>query len=142
MSDVSPPRRFRIISSIALAWNVLGIVAFMSYANLSPEALARMPAAEAALYSGVPVWATAAYAIAVFAGALGCIALLLRKAVAMPLFALSLAGVLVQMGHAYLGANTLDVLGPTSLIMPAVITAISVYLILFSRSARNAGWLA
>lgn len=142
MTDVSPPRRFRIISSVALAWNILGIIAFLSFANMSPAALAEKPAAEAALYAAVPVWATAAYAVAVFAGTLGCIALLFRKAIAFPLFVLSLAGVLVQMGHAFLVADTLDVLGPTSLAMPAAITAISVYLIVFSRSARTAGWIA
>lgn len=138
----TPPKSFWVISAIALVWNILGIVAFYMDVTLSPEALAEMTDAQRALYEGVPGWATAAYAVAVIGGTLGCIALLLKKAVALPLFIVSLAGVLVQMGYAFLGSNVLDVMGPSSAIMPAVITVIAVFLIWYANSAKGKGWIS
>ena len=44
-----------------------------------------------------PAWATGAFAIAVFGGALGCLLLLLRKSTAYYLFIASLLGVIVAM---------------------------------------------
>jgi ABC-type spermidine/putrescine transport system permease subunit II len=45
------------------------------------------------------------------------------------------------MAYAFLGSNTLDVMGPTSMIMPAVITVIAIFLIWFSVAAKNKQWL-
>lgn len=137
----TPPKSFWIISAIALVWNLLGIVAFYVDVTMSPEALAEMPEAQRALYESTPAWATAAYAVAVICGALGCIALLLRKSFALPLFIVSLAGVLLQMGYAFLGSSVLEVMGPASLGMPAVIAAVGVFLILYANSAKGRGWI-
>lgn len=137
-----PPRKFWVISWIALAWNILGVAAFAMDVTMSPEALAGMPEAQRALYENVPVWATAAYAIAVICGTLGCIALLLKKSVAIPLFIASLAAVVVQMGYAFLGSDILQVMGPASFAMPVVITVIAVFLVWFSSSAKKQGWIA
>lgn len=142
MSDNKPPRYFWIVSAIMLVWNLLGIAAYLADVMISAERLAGMPAAQRALYEGMPAWATGAYAIAVFGGTLGCITLLLKKSLALPLFVVSLLGVLAQMGHAFLGSNTLEVMGPTSAIMPAVITVIAVFLIWFASSAKNRQWLS
>ena len=136
------PRAFWIIGGIALVWNILGIVAFVSEFTMSAEALAEMPEAQQALHANVPAWATVAYAVAVLCGTLGCVALLLRKSVALPLFVLSLLGVIVQMGHAFLGTNALDVLGPASLVMPIIITAVAAFLIWYASAAKGKSWIA
>lgn len=138
----TPPKSFWIISAIALVWNILGIAAFIMDVTMSPDALAEMPEAQRALYENVPGWATAAYAVAVIGGTLGCIALLLKKSIALPLFVVSLAGVVLQMGYAFLGSSVLEVMGPASLGMPAIITAVGVFLIVYANSARGKGWIA
>ena len=135
-------KSFLVISIIALVWNLLGIYAFYVDVTMSPDALAEMPEAQRALYENTPVWATAAYAVAVIFGTLGCIALLLRKSFALQLFVISLAGVLVQMGYAFLGTSVLEVMGPASLGLPAVIMAIGVFLVLYANSAKNKGWIS
>lgn len=138
----TPPKSFRVIGTIALVWNLVGLGLFVMYMTMSPETMVEIPEAERALYEDLPAWHTAAYAVAVICGTLGCIALLLKKAVALQLFVISLAAVIVQMGYSTLGTELLDVMGPTSLIMPVVITAIAVFLAWYSNSAMRKNWIS
>ncbi len=135
------PKSFYWIGAIALLWNMFGVLAFLGQAMLGPEVLAEMPEAERALYQNFPAWAMAAYAVAVFAGALGCLLLLLGKALARPLLILSLAGVLVQNYHSYFVADTIAVMGAGVVAFSAVVVLIGVFLILFANSARRHGWI-
>ncbi len=86
--------------------------------------------------------ATAAFAIAVNAGVLGSLFLLLRKAWAVPMFVLSLVGVLVQNVHAFGLANGLEVWGTNALILPAIVLVISLVLLLYSHSTKKRGWIS
>ena len=135
------PKKFYWISAIALVWNAFGILAYVGQVIMSPETLAEMPDAERALYENVPAWSTAAYAIAVHAGAIGCILLLLGKALARPLLIVSLAGVVVQNYHTYFVANTIDVMGGGVVMFSAVVVLISVFLIAFANNAKQHGWI-
>jgi len=84
MSDIvlndKPTTTFWIIGGAALVWNLIGLVAYISSVTVSPEAMAKMTVEQQAFYSGTPTWATAAFALAVNAGVLGSLFLLLRKA--------------------------------------------------------------
>lgn len=139
--STKPPALFYWIGAVALLWNIAGIVAYYGQVTMSPETLAQMPEAQRALYENIPVWATSAYAIAVNAGALGCVLLLLRKKLALPVLVLSLAGVLVQMSHAFLMTNSIEVLGIGAVIFPVVIIVIGAYLIWFANGAQKKGWI-
>jgi ABC-type xylose transport system permease subunit len=136
-----PTRRFWTIGTVALAWNLVGVMSYLMSVTAGPEVLAALPEAERALYADIPAWATSAYAIAVFGGLLGSVALLLRQAWAVPLFVVSLIGVLVQMGHAFFMTALLQVKGASAAILPVLILAIAAYLVWYARSARARGWL-
>ena len=130
MSDLirdEPTRSYWIISILALLWNLLGIMTYMMHVTLTAEDLAAMREAERALYAGTPAWVTGAYAIAVFGGTLGCVALLLRKGWAVAVFGVSLAAIVAQMGYSLLMTDLIEVMGAGSVIMPLVIIAIGVY---------------
>lgn len=137
-----PARSFWVISSIALAWNLLGVAAYLMHVMMTPESMAAMSEAERALYTSAPSWVTGAYAIAVFGGALASAGLLLRKAWSVPMFVVSFVAILAQMGYTLLVQNTIEVMGPAIVIMPLFIIAIGAYLILFSRRARANGTLS
>lgn len=141
-TGIAVPRSFWIISAVALVWNLLGVGAYVAQVTMSPEALAALPAAERALYENVPAWATSAFALAVNGGALGCLLLLFRKAWAIPVLIVSLIGVIVQMFHAFVLANEIEVYGPGGMIMPVLVIIISVYLVWYSRGAREKGWIS
>ena len=138
---VRAPRWFMVITIVALVWNLLGIVAYLMQVMMTHEALAALPEAQRMLYQDVPSWAIAAFAIAVHAGALGCLLLVLRKSLAVAVLWLSLIGALVQMYHSFFVANALEVLGPGGLVMPVLVIVVAIYLVVLARSAKGRGWL-
>ena len=140
-SAVAVPKMFYWISGAALVWNLIGVAAYVGQMTMSPETLEALPEAERALYENVPAWVTSAFAIAVNAGALGCLLLLLRKAVALPVLILSLAAVLVQMFHAFFMTNSIEVLGAGAAIGPTFVIVIGIYLVWFANDAKQKGWI-
>ena len=95
-----------------------------------------------ALYDSVPLWATVAFACAVFAGALGSFALVIKKLFALPLLILSLTGVTTQMFHSFVISNSFEVFGPGGAIMPAMVFIIAVLLVRLATKAKGSGWLS
>ena len=138
----NPPRSFYVISGFALVWNLLGVGAYISQVTMTPEALAAIPEAQRAIIEGRPEWATAAFAIAVNGGALGCVLLLLRKALATPVLIASFVGVLVQMYQSVFMANSIEVYGPVGMIMPVSVLIIGAYLIWLSMDAKKKGFVS
>ena len=123
-STNKPSVLFWIISAIALIWNLMGVMAYLVQAYMTDETLAALPEAEQALYQDLPAWVTAAYAFAVFGGAIACIFMLLRKKLANSLFVISLLGILVQMTYNIFMSNASEVYGPGGIIMPIMVLII------------------
>ena len=136
-----PPTSFWVVGGAALVWNLIGLVSYYSHVTMTPEALAEYTEAQQALISSTPTWATAAYAIAVNAGVLASLFLLLRKGWATPMFILSLLAIIAQDLHAFVLSNGIEVWGINGMILPAVIIVIGVALLWYSRSAKARGWL-
>lgn len=136
-----PTRGFWIVSSLALLWNLLGVAAYLLQVTASPEALSALTEAERNLRSNMPGLVTGANAIAVFSGSLASLALLLRRAWAIPLFVLSLLAVLAQLAATLLLTDAFAVLGAPALVLPVAIVLIGIYLIAFSRAAKRQGYL-
>ncbi len=135
------PRSFWIVGGVALVWNLIGVARYVMQLRLTEDMLAALPEAERALYTNIPAWATSAFAVAVIAGAIGSVLLLMRSVWAVPAFLISLLGVLVQMYHAFAIADAIAVLGPASALVPTLIIGIGVGLIWYARSAKEKGWL-
>ncbi len=133
------PKWFLPVAVIALLWNLLGCMAYLGDAMMSPDDVARLDAAQQALRAERPGWSVAATAVAVWAGAAGCLGLILRRRWATPLLAVSLLGVIVQdyslfvLGSA--GADTVV------LALQGLVLLIAVGLLLLARRASRLGWL-
>lgn len=140
-TSVKPPLWFWVVSAAMLLWNGLGAMAYVVDATITVDALNALPDAERALRASRPAWATAAFAVAVFGGVIGCLLLLVRSRWASLVLVLSLLGVVVQMTHAFLVANSYAVYGPGGLIMPALVVTFSLFLVWFAWHARARGWL-
>jgi len=138
----TPPKWFLIVSALGLLWNLLGVMAYLLQMTMSPEAMAALPADQRDLYANTPAWADGAFAIAVWGGVAGSVALLLKKALATPLLLASLLAVLIQMFHSFFLSNSFEVFGPGGLIMPAMIFIIASYLLWLSARAKGSGWLS
>jgi hypothetical protein len=141
-TSTKPSVAFWIISVLALVWNLMGVMAFITQLTMSPEVLQALPAEQQALYTNIPMWATVAFAVAVFGSTIGCILLLLRKRLAVPVLSISFAAILVQMVHSLVISKSIEVYGPGGMIMPLMIIFIGGFLIWYSRKAAAMGWLS
>ncbi len=131
---------FWAIGAVTLIWNIMGVINF--FVQMNADMVAAMPETHRAIIEVRPAWATGAFAIAVFGGALGCLLLLLRKSAAYYLFIASLLGVIVAM------TPHLDMIGSTindpfeivmMILMPLVVAA---FLIWYSKRAQSRGWIS
>lgn len=141
MVDAKIPRWFWVVAVLALIWNALGAMAYLQHVTMSPESLAALPSAERALLESTPPWATGAYAIAVWAGLIASVFLLLRRSVATVIFVVSLLGILIQNVHGFLLSDALEVYGPSSVALPLFVIALAIFLVWHSRRCDAAGWL-
>ena len=130
---------FWLVAIVAVVWNLMGVGAYLMQVNMGPEDLANLPEAQRALYENVPAWATGAFAIAVFAGAIAAILLILRKKAAFLVFVLSLVAVLVQMVYVFFMSGALDVQGLRGAIMPFMVILLAVFFVWFSKVTNNKG---
>jgi len=140
MTDSKPAMWFWVAAVILLLWNLMGLMAFGYDGMMSAEALAALPDDQQALYAARPAWVVFGFAVAVFAGTAGAIALLMRRGIAGPLFIASLVGVLVQNSW-FLVDDVLGVMGPSAVVMPLLIIGSLVGGILLVRNASSRGWL-
>ena len=132
-----PPTSYNIIAGVFLVWNLIGLMFYYQQMTLTPEMMASMGAEIAAFMEATPVWANAGYAIAVNAGVLASIALLLRKSWAFPLFALSFVGVLVQDFDAFVLRDVVAVWGSSAYYVPSAVIVIGLIELWYSRSVAN-----
>jgi hypothetical protein len=136
------PKWFVAVAIVALLWNLLGCVAFFEDLQLSHQDVAKLGAAQQALYDARPWWALMATAFAVFGGALGCIGLLLRRKWAVVLLWLSLLGILAQDFGLFVLAHGASFVGPVVIVLQLLVLAIAIGLVFLGRKATARGWLA
>jgi len=137
------PAWFWIVSVVALLWNLMGAMMYLGQAFITDDVKAALPADKLELLENTPAWATAAFAIAVWAGVLGCIGLLVRKKWARPVLLLSLLGILAQMAYSFFMTNAVEVYGAAQgVVMPLLLIGIGIGLVLFAKSSQNKEWIS
>ena len=134
------PKWFMAAAVVALLWNLLGCAAFFADLRLTPEDVAKLGAAQQAMHASRPPWSIAATGIAVIAGALGCIGLILRKRWSFALLVLSLVGVIAQ--DIYLFAMSGAAGDTIAFVLQGVVFVVAVALVLLARKATKEGWLS
>ncbi|GAA0720912.1 hypothetical protein GCM10009430_21590 [Aquimarina litoralis] len=140
-TNIKTPIWFWIISVIALLWNLMGVMAYLAQAYMTDEILKAMPEADQNFHNNIPAWVTAVFAIAVFSGTLGCIALLIKKKWAIILFIISLVTVLAQQFYNFFIQDFVALTGQR-IYMPICIVVFGAFLIWFSKYSNNKGWIS
>ncbi|MCZ6513404.1 MAG: hypothetical protein O6857_05695 [Nitrospinae bacterium] len=128
---------FWIISVVTLIFNVMGVINY--FAQMNADSLASFPESYRPIIEGRPPWATAAFAIAVFGGSLGCLLLLLKKSAAFYVLIASLLGVIVTMMHIFgvAGFSSFEIW--IGVLIQLVVVA---FLIWYSKQAESKGWIS
>ncbi len=133
------PRWLLWVGILFLLWNLMGITAFAMQWMMTPADIAKLPAEQQELWGNMATWIWAAYAIAVGAGTLGALGLVVGKKWAVPLFLLSLAAIVIQFSYPLvyaLGAGLMSLM-----VFPAFIFIVGLAEWLLARKWRSAGWL-
>ncbi|BDF95728.1 hypothetical protein [Pseudoalteromonas sp. KAN5] len=141
MTTSTAPSWLKSVAWAALVWNLLGVIAFIMQLLMTPEMISKLPADQQAAYSNTPLWATLAFAVAVFSGTLGCIFLLLKKAVARTCFTLSLIAILIQQFYNFIIINSIELLGASAVFMPLLVIIIAILLLHLSHRGKLQHWL-
>ena len=125
------------MAGFGVLWNLYGIHQFIG--TLTPTGRSAMAvgmtAAQAQIYFSLPAWTTAAFGLGVFGGLLGSLALVARRAAALPVLAASLIGYAVLFtGDVYCGV--FDAL-PGQLAILAFVVLVAVALLASTWAARS-----
>jgi hypothetical protein len=135
------PKWFLPLAIIALLWNLMGCAAYLSDAMLSAADIAKMSDAEKAMVAARPAWAIAGTAVAVWLGALGCLALIFRKSWAVPLLVFSLLGVIAQDIWLFVLAPDTGMANGVDYGLQGLVLVIAVALVWLASKAKASGWL-
>ncbi|MDH3337947.1 MAG: hypothetical protein OEM85_04545 [Gammaproteobacteria bacterium] len=128
---------FWVIGAVALLWSAGGVINY--FMQMDPDVLATYRESERAIVDGRPVWATGAFALAVFGGAIGCVLLLFRKSTAFYVFIASLLGVGATTIHTVgigFDFSLVEILG--IILLPLVV---AVFLIWYSKWTESKDWI-
>jgi hypothetical protein len=142
-APVKTPWHLWLVGVIAVLFNFIGVFDFvMSMAQGAKyQASAGMTPEQIAHYQGMPGWMTVVWAVGVFGAFAASILLLLRKRLAFPVFVLSLGAFLVSLFYTYVLTNGGAVMGTQMAIASAVIAALLVFFIGYSRFMAARGVL-
>lgn len=140
--DPKPGFSFWVVGTVALLWNLLGVMVYVMQVSATPEQLAAAYTPEQVeLMLAIPAWATSMTAIATNFGVLGSILLLLRRTWSISVYAISLVALVIQDIYSFTMTETLAVFGSTPLIVQSVVLVIAVCLLWYARRAGARGWL-
>ena len=138
-----PSTVFWVLGVVFLLWNLLGLFGYYTQVTMTTEVMqANFTEAQQAWLTNEPAWATSAYAIAVTAGVIASVLMLLQKGLAFPVFILSFVAVLVQDFNAFVLSDWKTVWGNSALYLPAVVIVMCIVEIWYTRSAKTKGWLS
>ena len=128
-----------IIAAVAsLLFMGLGCISYLMHVFANP---ATMPLDQSAAYDAEPAWVTGAYAVAVWAGLLGAILLIVRRRAAAWLLLLSLIAVLIWLAGLILVTQLRESMSANDLLVALVVAALTWTVYWFARHSRQRGWL-
>lgn len=134
----SLPRWFTIAALLAIIWNAFGVAMYLSSVGLFGDPMAGLSERERDAAASIPALVTGAFAIGTFAGLIGSVGLLLRKAWAQPVLLVSMIALMVLEGWIVFLSGALEVFG---LAVPVTVTAGAILLFWLATHARRLGWI-
>ena len=137
----SRPVWFWVISIIALLWFLMDVSAFSIRVFMTDDVIGAMPENQQHLYRNMPHWVNIVFAGEVFGGTLGCVGMLLKKKWALPLFVVSIFGVLSQTFLVYFLSDAISKMGTPAVVMPLLAILLGIGLIVLAKSTISKGWL-
>jgi len=142
MNDsIKIPVWFYTVAVIAIVWNAMGVMAYIGTVMMSAEDFLKMPEVQQSMQTAMPMWAKAAFAMAVFAGVIGSLMLLLKKSMAVPILIISLIAIIAQQINFIILMKGFDFIGNPAKIMTIMIIVVGFLLVWLAMSAKAKQWI-
>ena len=135
------PKHLWIIGIISLPWNMMGAFDYLMTQTRNEAYLAQFTQAQLDYYFNFPTWVVAFWALAVWSSVLGSVLLLMRKGLAMPVFMVSLAAMIITAIYNYGVSDGMEVAGTFGFLFTVMIFFVALGLVLYSRAMRARGVL-
>lgn len=136
------PKHLWIMGVISLLWNVVGAFDYLMTKTRNEAYMSKFTPEQLEYFYGFPAWVTGFWAIAVWGAVLGSILLLLRKRLAVPVFAISLVTMVITTIYNYGLSDGYNIMGGAGpLIFSIVIFLIATGLLVYARAMANRGIL-
>ena len=129
------PSWLRIVAVLGLLWNLYGVYEYL-------KTVGAVPGGDAAAAGAMPSWVTGAFAVAVFAGALGCLGLAMLKRWSKLLLLLSLLAVLVMDLWIFVLSGVGSTMPGAEMGVTITVVVVAVLLAWLAHDAARKGWLS
>ncbi len=128
------PWHLWLVGVIAVLFNAIGVFDYVMNMAQGSSYLTSvgMTPAQIAHYEQFPAWMMAVWAIGVWGAMLASVLILLRRKVAVPVFAASLAAFMVNLLYTYVLTDGGEIMGRGMAITSAVITALLLFFMWYS----------
>lgn len=138
----SAPWHLWLVGAVALLWNSFGAFDYLMTQTRNEAYMGKFTPEQLEYFYGFPAWVVAFWAIAVWGAVLGSILLLLRRRLAVPVFAASLAAMVVTTVYNFVLSDGLAHMGGAGpLIFSIVIFLVAVGLLVYARAMAGRGVL-
>ena len=142
-NNVKAPWHLWVVGIVGFLWSAMGAMDYVMTKLRVESYMAAFTLEQLEFFYGFPVWVSAAWAIAVWGGVIGCLLLLLRKSAAVMVLLASFVAMAITALHNYGLSNGMEVVGDTfSLVFTAVIFLVGLSLYLYAKAMRARGVLS
>lgn len=136
------PAHLWIVGVLGILWNAFGAFNYTMTQTRNEAVMSGLTAAQRAYVESFPAWAEGAWALGVWGGLAGAVLLLMRSRYAVPVFAISLAGLAGTAIYQFaLSSPPEEMVRGSGLILHLFIWAIALFLLLYSVRMRRRGLL-
>lgn len=136
------PWHLWVVGILALLWNAMGAFDYLMTQTKNEAYMGQFSPEQLEFFYGFPAWVVSAWAIAVWGGVLGALLLLLRRALAYPVFIVSFLGLALSTFHNFVLTDGIEAMGGAgTLAFSAAIVIVSILLIVYSGALKKRGVL-
>ncbi len=136
------PWHLWLVGVLSLIWNSFGAYDYLMTQTKDEVYMAAFTQVQLDYFYGLPLWAVCAWAIAIWSSVLGSLVLLLRKKVCVPIFLVSIVGLVITTIHNYGLSNGYEIMGGVGVVIfTGVIYAIAIGLYFYARAMTQKGVL-
>jgi hypothetical protein len=129
------PKHLWAVGIFALLWSAMGAMDYFMTQTRNEEYMSSFTPEQLAFFYGMPAWADATWAIAVWGGVLGALLLLFRQRYAVWVFLASLTGMVVTAIQNYALSNGMEIMGDAFVLgFNALIFLLSLTFFLYARA--------